>query len=168
MGERRDEHWRLVVDEVKARHAGALQAGLVAGTAEAWMQYAHHLRDCVTRIGVDFQEVFGIDTTFLHLWAAHDNVAQLDCVQNFVIKNGIHESFNESDGSTTLEHLGKPIRALHMTGDIRFFDRWRFYIHDVEFALRRERISHFLTVCSPLRISSRSMHRRPDSFNRWG
>ena len=136
MGERRDEHWRLVVDEVKARHAGALQAGLVAGTAEAWMQYAHHLRDCVTRIGVDFQEIFGIDTTFLHLWAAHDNVAQLDCVQNFVIKNGIHESFNESDGSTTLEHLGKPIRALHMTGDIRFFDRWRFYIHDVEFALR--------------------------------
>ena len=29
IGERRDHHWRLVVDEVSARHGSALQAGLV-------------------------------------------------------------------------------------------------------------------------------------------
>ncbi|WP_175774220.1 hypothetical protein [Burkholderia anthina] len=136
IGERRDHHWRLVVDEVTARHGGALQAGLVAGTTAAWTRYAEHLRDCVARIGTDFQECFGIDTTFLHLWGAHGQTALLDPVQNFVSKNGIHESFDAHDGITTLRYQGEPIRALHMTGDIRFFDRWRYYANHVDSALR--------------------------------
>ncbi|WP_321800469.1 hypothetical protein [Burkholderia sp. BCC1988] len=136
IGERRDAHWRLVVDEVKARHGGALQAGLVAGTATAWARFAAHLRDCVARIGTDFQECFGIDTTFLHLWGARGETALLDPVQNFVSKNGIHESFDPSNGATTLRYQGEPIRALHMTGDIRFFDRWRYYANHVDAALR--------------------------------
>lgn len=136
IGERRDAHWRLVVDDVKARHGGALQAGLVAGTAAAWTRYAAHLRDCVARIGTDFQECFGIDTTFLHLWGARGEVALLDPVQNFVSKNGIHESYDERTGATTLKYHGEPIRALHMTGDIRFFDRWRYYANHVDSALR--------------------------------
>ncbi|MBY4864983.1 MULTISPECIES: hypothetical protein [Burkholderia] len=136
IGERRDHHWRLVVDEVTARHGGALQAGLVAGTAAAWTRYAAHLRDCVARIGTDFQECFGIDTTFLHLWGARGETALLDPVQNFVSKNGIHESFDAHDGITTLRYQGEPIRALHMTGDIRFFDRWRYYANHVDSALR--------------------------------
>ncbi|MCR4465740.1 hypothetical protein [Burkholderia sp. SCN-KJ] len=136
IGERRDAHWRLVVDEVKARHGGALQAGLVAGTATAWARFAAHLRDCVARIGTDFQECFGIDTTFLHLWGARGETVLLDPVQNFVSKNGIHESFDPSNGATTLRYQGEPIRALHMTGDIRFFDRWRYYSNHVDAALR--------------------------------
>ncbi|MGS0891419.1 hypothetical protein ACVBGC_02475 [Burkholderia stagnalis] len=136
IGERRDHHWRLVVDEVKARHGGALQAGLVAGTAQAWTRYADHLRDCLARVGADFQECFGIDTTFLHLWSAQGETALLDPIQNFVSKNGIHESFDERDGGTTLRYQGRPIRALHMTGDIRFFDRWRYYANHVDAALR--------------------------------
>ncbi|WP_321807272.1 hypothetical protein [Burkholderia sp. BCC1993] len=136
IGERRDAHWRLVVDEVQARHGGALQAGLVAGTATAWARFAAHLRDCVARIGTDFQECFGIDTTFLHLWGARGETALLDPVQNFVSKNGIHESFDSSNGTTTLRYQGEPIRALHMTGDIRFFDRWRYYANHVDAALR--------------------------------
>ncbi|WGS46891.1 hypothetical protein LFL97_32365 [Burkholderia sp. JSH-S8] len=136
VGERRDDYWRLVVDEVKARHQGALQAGLVAGTADAWARYADHLRDNIAKIGVDFQECFGIDTTFLHLWAAQGEVADLETIQNFVAKSGIHESFNEADGSTTLRYRDQPIRALHMTGDIRFFDRWRYYANHAKFALR--------------------------------
>ena len=136
IGERRDHHWRLVVDEVTARHGGALQAGLVAGTATAWTRYAAHLRDCVARIGTDFQECFGIDTTFLHLWGARGETALLDPVQNFVSKNGIHESFDAHDGIMTLRYQGEPIRALHMTGDIRFFDRWRYYANHVDSALR--------------------------------
>ncbi|RQS61620.1 hypothetical protein [Burkholderia sp. Bp8984] len=136
IGERRDAHWRLVVDDVQARHGGALQAGLVAGTATAWARFAAHLRDCVARIGTDFQECFGIDTTFLHLWGARGETALLDPVQNFVSKNGIHESFDPSNGATTLRYQGEPIRALHMTGDIRFFDRWRYYANHVDAALR--------------------------------
>ncbi|WP_396332608.1 hypothetical protein [Burkholderia anthina] len=136
IGERRDHHWRLVVDEVTARHGGALQAGLVAGTTAAWTRYAEHLRDCVARIGTDFQECFGIDTTFLHLWGARGETALLDPVQNFVSKNGIHESFDAHEGITTLRYQGEPIRALHMTGDIRFFDRWRYYANHVDSALR--------------------------------
>ncbi|WP_321924990.1 hypothetical protein [Burkholderia sp. BCC1998] len=136
IGERRDAHWRLVVDDVKARHGGALQAGLVAGTATAWARFAAHLRDCVARIGTDFQECFGIDTTFLHLWGARGETALLDPVQNFISKNGIHESFDPSNGATTLRYQGEPIRALHMTGDIRFFDRWRYYANHVDAALR--------------------------------
>ncbi|WP_063551877.1 hypothetical protein [Burkholderia territorii] len=136
IGERRDEHWRLVVDAVQARHGGALQAGLVAGTASAWARFATHLRDCVARIGTDFQECFGIDTTFLHLWSARGETALLDPVQNFVSKNGIHESFDSNNGTTTLRYQGEPIRALHMTGDIRFLDRWRYYANHVDAALR--------------------------------
>ncbi|WP_256978299.1 hypothetical protein [Burkholderia sp. HI2500] len=136
IGERRDHHWRLVVDEVSARHGGALQAGLVAGTADAWTRYAHHLRDCIARIGTDFQECFGIDTTFLHLWGAQGETALLDPVQNFVSKYGIHEAFDASTGTTTLRYHGEPIRALHMTGDIRFLDRWRYYPNHTDAALR--------------------------------
>jgi hypothetical protein len=88
------------------------------------------------QVGTDFVECFGIDTTFLHLWAARGEVAQLDSTQNFIIKSGLQESFNEYGGTITLNHLGKPVRALHMTGDIRFFDRWRYYINNVDFALR--------------------------------
>jgi hypothetical protein len=136
IGGQRDHHWRLVVDEVNARHGHALQAGLVAGTADAWARYAGHLRDCITRIGTDFQECFGIDTTFLHLWSAKGETALLNPVQNFVSKYGIHESFDASNGTTTLRYQGEPIRALHMTGDIRFFDRWRYYANHADAALR--------------------------------
>ncbi|KVU53004.1 hypothetical protein [Burkholderia cepacia] len=136
IGERRDHHWRLVVDEVSARHGSALQAGLVAGTADAWARYAGHLRDCTARIGTDFQECFGIDTTFLHLWSAQGETALLDPVQNFVSKYGIHEAFDAGTGTTTLRYHGEPIRALHMTGDIRFLDRWRYYANHVDAALR--------------------------------
>jgi len=139
MGPRRERLWREAVDEVKARHGGALQAGLTAGTREAWAGFSDHIAACVSGIGVDFQTCFGIDTTFLHLWAAKDGVALLGETQNFIIKSGLREIYEEPTGETRFTHLGEDIRALHMSGDIRFLNRWRYYANNAGHALEAGR-----------------------------
>jgi hypothetical protein len=139
IGPQRDRLWREAVDEVKARHGGALQAGLTAGTREAWAGFSDHVAGCLPGIGVDFQNCFGIDTTFLHLWAAKDGVALLSETQNFIIKSGLQEIYEEATGVTRLTHLGEDIRALHMAGDIRFLNRWRYYANDAAHALEAGR-----------------------------
>jgi hypothetical protein len=139
MGPQRGRLWREAVDEVKARHGGALQAGLTAGTRDAWAGFSDHIAACLPGIGVDFQNCFGIDTTFLHLWAAKDGVALLSETQNFIIKSGLREVYEEPTGETRFTHLGEDIRALHMSGDIRFLNRWRYYANHAGDALEAGR-----------------------------
>jgi hypothetical protein len=139
IGPGRDRLWREAVDEVKARHGGALQAGLTAGTREAWARFSDHITACLAGIGIDFQNCFGIDTTFLHLWAARDGVALLTETQNFIIKSGLREDYDEPMGVTRLTHVGEDIRALHMAGDVRFLNRWRYYANDAANALHAGR-----------------------------
>lgn len=125
IGPRREENVRLVADTVTHQFGGALQAGLLAGTAQAWRDFGEHVRDCVERIGVDFIDAYGLDTTILHLWAARSRVTLLSETQNLVPKRGVGETRADS-GVPLLSCTSGPIRGLHMTSDIRFLNCWRF------------------------------------------
>ena len=134
IGPSRQMHCQMVRDEVVHRHGGALQAGLIAGTAEAWRDFAAHVRDGVSRIGTDFRVTYGLDTTVLHLWAAKARVKLLPQTQNFVTKNGVQES-RDAHNRVVLTSATGPIRGLHMTTDIRFLNCWRFYSNHSDYAL---------------------------------
>ncbi len=94
IGPEREHNRALVEGEVLRRYGSALQAGLIAGTAKAWRDFADHVGDCVGRIGRDFQRCYGLDTTFLHLWGAEGRVRLLPETQNFVVKDGVIERRN--------------------------------------------------------------------------
>lgn len=134
IGPRREEHLALVSARVLGEFGGALQAGLVAGTAEAWRDFAAYIRDCIGRVGVDFSLGYGFDTTLLHLWAAQSRLRLLPETQNFVVKSGVSET-RDGSGAALLACASGPIRGLHMTGDIRFLNCWRFYSHHRAYAL---------------------------------
>lgn len=126
-GPHREELEQRCLRDVLGRLGSALQAGLIAGHRTAWKRFGAYVRDCITRIDVDFKRIYGIDTTFLHLWAATGAVRLLGAEQNFVTKWGLHERHDLSTGGLVLEHNGRPLRALHMTGDVRFVNRWRYF-----------------------------------------
>ncbi len=89
IGPNRQAHFQMVHAEVANLYGGALQAGLIAGTTQAWRDFAAHVRECLGRVGIDFQAVYGLDTTILHLWGAKKRVTLLPETQNFVTKNGV-------------------------------------------------------------------------------
>ncbi|WP_205816372.1 hypothetical protein [Burkholderia sp. Ac-20345] len=126
-GPRREELAQQCVGQLIERLGGALQAGLVVGRRTAWERFGSYVRDCVSRINEDFVSIYGLDTTFLHLWGAAGGVSLLGPEQNFVSKWGLHERHDLGIGSVSFEHNGKLVRALHMTGDVRFhLNRWRY------------------------------------------
>ncbi|MBE7197998.1 MAG: hypothetical protein INR70_09355 [Parafilimonas terrae] len=127
IGPKRDENWQRVVTTILATYGHALQAGLVAGTTAAWADFAEHVRRCAGAIGTDFQNVFGLDTTFLHLWAAANPLVLLPKTQNFITRWGVAEVAEGGPSPFAASDSGEAIRAIHMAGNIRFFDRWRFY-----------------------------------------
>ncbi len=126
-GPRQAELWQMVVRDVLDRYGYALQAGLVAGTAAAWAALADHVRACLDGIGTDFLECFGLDTTILHLWAARNEVGLLPNTQNFITRWGVAEVTRHDVPCLAEAASGEPIRALHMAGNVRFYDRWRYY-----------------------------------------
>ncbi|GJD37138.1 hypothetical protein [Methylobacterium aerolatum] len=127
IGPRKDENWHRVVTEVLQRHGYALQAGLVAGTAAAWAQFGQHVLRQTEAIGTDLQNCFGIDTTILHLWAATGDLVLLPSTQNFITRWGVAEVSENGLSHFADGRTGTPIRALHMAGNVRFLDRWRYY-----------------------------------------
>ncbi len=134
IGPRREEHRALVGERVVALCGGALQAGLLAGSAQAWRDFGAHVQDCVGRVGVDFSQDYGLDTTILHLWAAQSRVTVLPETQNFVIKGGVGET-RDAQNTPVLRCASGEIRGLHMTSDVRFLNSWRFYSHHRDYAL---------------------------------
>jgi hypothetical protein len=126
IGPNADSNRALVEAEVLRRYGSALQAGLIAGTARAWRDFAGHVRDCIGRIGQDFHVRYGLDTTFLHLWGAQGRVRLLPVTQNFVVKDGVIERRGPDGNPLLISALG-PIRGLHMTTDIRFIPCWRYF-----------------------------------------
>lgn len=106
----------------------AVQAGMVLGGRAAWRDFDGHIAACLARVGVDFSPDYGLDTTFLQLWATEGRVVKAPVELNFVPKWGVHEhhDYRGSD-RVILEHGGRPIQALHMTRDCRFDNRWRYY-----------------------------------------
>lgn len=136
IGPRADENWRRVFDDIIARYGGALQAGVVAGSASAWTAFAAHIEDCASRIGTDFRRIFGIDTTFLHLWAVDHELGILPETQNFITKQGVIETFRRDRAQPIWAAPDGPITALHMCGDVRYFDRWRYYANFPDHGLR--------------------------------
>lgn len=150
IGPTRQAHCEMVRDEVVRLHGGALQAGLIAGTADAWRDFAAHVRECVGRIGTDFRVTYGLDTTFLHLWAAKQRVKLLPETQNFVTKNGVVEG-RDAQARVMLTSASGLIRGLHMTTDIRFLNCWRFYsIHSAHALLAGSPYALADPVVSPL------------------
>lgn len=132
IGPNSQAHSRMVRDEVANLYGSALQAGLIAGSRQAWRDFAAHVRECLGRIGTDFRAIYGLDTTILHLWGAKERVTLLPDTQNFVTKNGVKEGI-DAHCNVTLSSASGPIRGLHMTTDIRFLNCWRFYnIHSSE------------------------------------
>lgn len=158
IGPRKDENWRLVVTEVLARYGHALQAGLVAGSARAWGDFARHVGDCVAAIGTDFQNCFGADTTFLHLWAATNEVVLLPRTQNFITRWGVAEIADNGVSHFAASPDGEAVRALHMAGNVRFFDRWRFYGNHPGLALEKGR---------PFALTAGDLVPMPESGPRW-
>ena len=136
IGPRQEENTRRVIDDVVGRYGGALQAGLVAGSTAAWAAFAAHLQACLDRVGTDFQLCFGLDTTFLHLWAAEHEVCLLPETQNFITKRGVTETFVPGRRQPIWLTAGETVRAMHMCGDVRFYDRWRYYTNHCDHALR--------------------------------
>jgi hypothetical protein len=126
IGPDREHHRLLVEDEVLRRYGSALQAGLIAGTARAWREFAAHVQGCVDRIGRDFRTIYGLDTTFLHLWGAQVRVGLLPVTQNFVVKDGLIERRTPAGAPLLLSQYG-PVRGLHMMSDIRFIPCWRYF-----------------------------------------
>lgn len=139
IGPRKDEHWRLIVTDILAKYGHALQAGLVAGTAAVWAEFARHVRECAAAIGTDFQNCFGLDTTFLHLWAVAREITLLPRTQNFVTRWGVTELSDNGASHFADGPSGEAVRALHMTGNVRFFDRWRYFRNDPDTALAEGR-----------------------------
>lgn len=138
IGPARADNIRLVLHRVMDLHGAALQAGLVAGTSAAWLEFGDHIRACVARIGQDFRLTYGTDTCFLHLWAAQGRTALLSETQNFVAKKGPRETADASGRHRFMaEH--DPIRGLHMTSDVRFLNPWRYFTNYPERALREGR-----------------------------
>lgn len=135
IGPQRNVHAQMVRDEVVHHYGGALQAGLIAGTARAWQDFATHVRECESRVGTDFRVTYGLDTTFLHLWGAKERVKLLPETQNFVTKHGVREG-RDAQVQLVLTSATGPIRGLHMTTDIRFLNCWRFYSIHGGYALR--------------------------------
>ncbi|MCJ2013415.1 hypothetical protein [Methylobacterium sp. J-076] len=126
IGSHREANVRRVAEDVLERYGGALQAGLVAGTAAAWKGFAAHIRRCLDGVGTDFRLIYGIDTCFLHLWGAEGRVRLLPETQNFVTKNGLVEWRTQAN-RPILRSAAGPVRGLHMTGDIRFLNCWRYF-----------------------------------------
>ena len=126
IGPLRQVHAQMVRDEVVHLYGSALQAGLIAGTSQAWQDFAAHVRECQSRVGTDFRVTYGLDTTFLHLWGAKERVKLLPETQNFVTKHGVMEG-RDAQGRIVLFSAAGPIRGLHMTTDIRYLNIWRFY-----------------------------------------
>ncbi|WP_175760811.1 hypothetical protein [Burkholderia ambifaria] len=135
IGERRDVLMRQCVQDVLDRLGHPLQAGLVVGRSAAWAQFAQHVRELAGRIGQDFQAIYGLDTTFLHIWGGLGHVRLVGCEQNFVTKWGLHERHDFDTVRILLEYQGKPIRGLHMTGDVRYLNRWRYLAREADQAL---------------------------------
>ncbi|WP_063552922.1 hypothetical protein [Burkholderia territorii] len=135
VGEQRDVLMRQCVQDVLDRLGHPLQAGLVVGSRAAWAGFAQHVREHATRIGQDFQSIYGLDTTFLHLWGGLGRVRLVGCEQNFVAKWGLHERHDFDAVRILLEYQGKPIRGLHMTSDVRYLNRWRYLAREADQAL---------------------------------
>ena len=138
IGPDKDKNMHLVADIGRERMGGAAQAGLVAGTVEAWRDFSRFVRDCFERVGTDFTLSYGLDTTILQLWAGHGRVDRLSELQNFVTKHGLAE-VADAAGETVYHGMSGPIRGLHMTGDIRFTHRWRYFTNDPDNALEKGR-----------------------------
>ncbi|MFJ1211756.1 hypothetical protein [Burkholderia pyrrocinia] len=135
IGERRDALVRQCVQDVLDRVGHPLQAGLVVGGRAPWARFAQYVREQAARIGQDFAAIHGLDTTFLHLWGGLGQVGLVGCEQNFVTKWGLHERHDFDAVRIVLEHHGKPIRGLHMTGDVRFLNHWRYLARHAEHAI---------------------------------
>ncbi|HDR9766457.1 TPA: hypothetical protein QDC27_002913 [Burkholderia cepacia ATCC 25416] len=135
IGERRDALIHQCVQDVLERLGQPLQAGLVVGGREPWARFARFVREQAGRIGQDFVAIYGLDTTFLHLWGGLGHVRLVGCEQNFVTKWGLHERHDFDAVRIVLEHQGKPIRGLHMTGDVRFLNHWRYLARHAEHAI---------------------------------
>ncbi|WGS46841.1 hypothetical protein LFL97_32030 [Burkholderia sp. JSH-S8] len=135
IGERKDALMRQCVQDVLDRLGHPLQAGLVVGGRAAWAQFAQHIHEQIGKIGQDFQAIYGLDTTLLHLWGGLGRVQLVGCEQNFVTKWGLRERHDFDTVRVVLEHQGTPIRGLHMTGDVRFLNRWRYLARNAEHAI---------------------------------
>ncbi|MBN3746990.1 hypothetical protein G3N96_16350 [Burkholderia sp. Se-20373] len=135
VGERTEALKRQCIQDVLDRLKHPLQAGLVVGGRVAWARFAQHVHEQAGKIGQDFAAIYGLDTTFLHLWAGLGHVRLVGCEQNFVTKWGLHERHDLDTGQVVLEHRGARIRGLHMTGDIRYLNRWRYLSRDAQRAM---------------------------------
>lgn len=126
IGPNSDYLLNLTLNSVFDRFGTAFQAGLIAGSREAWSHFGYFINDCFDRISTDFNLTFGLDTTFVNLYAGLGNVVQVDKVYNFVSKWGIRESIDYASGKVVLTSDGARIQALHMTGDVRYEPCWRY------------------------------------------
>ncbi|GJD36200.1 hypothetical protein FMGBMHLM_3115 [Methylobacterium aerolatum] len=136
IGPNKDENMHLVYYVGQERMGGAVQAGLVAGTTEAWRDFSRFVRASFERVGTDFTLSYGLDTTLLQLWAGHGRVNRLSELQNFVTKYGLAE-VADAAGEISFHGADGPIRGLHMTGDIRFTHRWRYFTNNRDNALEK-------------------------------
>ncbi|MBG0882005.1 hypothetical protein H0X90_34980 [Burkholderia sp. 9775_39] len=136
IGSNRERLIQQCSHEVIERYGFPLQAGLIAGNRAAWMGFSHFVRSCLNRVGQDFQSIYGLDTTILHLWAAEHDVCLLGQEHNFLPKWGLRERQDWTSGTIVFEHQQKAVRALHMTGDIRYINRWRYLSRHAASALQ--------------------------------
>lgn len=164
IGPLRQVHTQMVRDEVVHLYGSALQAGLIAGTSQAWQDFAAHVHDCQNRVGTDFRVTYGLDTTFLHLWGAKERVKLLPATQNYVTKFGVKEG-RDAQCRVVLSSDSGPIRGLHMTTDIRYLNSWRFYsIHGGHalragqpFALAESLVAPLKAVPAPIEGAATAM-----------
>ena len=125
---------------VVQRLGAAVQAGLLLGGRQAWADFGGHVDTCLARVGTDFSAIYGLDTTMLHLWAAEGRVRLIGPEYNFVPKWGLHDRHDLSSGALVLEYAGTPVQALHMIGEGRYRNGWRYLARHCEQALEQGRV----------------------------
>lgn len=157
------------VSGVLSRFGGALQAGMILGARGAWDDFGAHILACLARVGTDFSITYGLDTTFLHLWAAQGRVVGGPVALNYVPKWGIHEHHDAlGTGNLVLAHDGKPIEALHMTGDCRFNNSWRYLTRCPDQALALGRPFCLASKAPETEISVREFGQAAERFSSIG
>jgi hypothetical protein len=139
IGPEKDRLHHLCTNGMIEQLGQPVQAGLVAATKAAWVEFAKFLQEQVARIGVDFTTRYGLDTTLISLYAGLGFVELLDPSYNAVTKWGIGQIGDLIRGVVHLQLGQRPVQGLHATTDVRFNSTWRYFNRDFHFAYENGR-----------------------------
>ena len=144
--------------EASRLYGNVLQAGLIAGTRSAWQKFTQFYAECVSRVGIDFIDDYGLDTVIINLYASGENCILIDSRYNYIPKRGIVVASPRNLRTISSDR----IVGLHMIGETRYFHRWRYYNLSPELAIEGGQ----LFTLGDDQMHSFGPHSPPDEFHK--